>query len=218
MSRTEGADRPVDASLVASWHAAEADLFTLVLSSPALYEDVVTALGATVDDLRALGSSSADLLEASGTAEALARERLAATATARFLKPDLVARAALAVRHREMVAEQASARRHALLTAARNEGRTWAVLEERGAPAGDVYAPYRRLEAHSGTGDAVLVTAGPDEEFRTCEHRVEVLRVELETGRLDEPPAPVPTPFACRSGAEREAWVDAWRAALNSPD
>src|SRR3954454_18005563 len=117
MTRTDGGDRSIEAPLVASWHAAEADLFTLVLGSPALYEDLVAALGATVDDLRALGTSDADLLEAIRTADALARDRLAATDTARSLNPDLVGRAALAVWHREVLAGQSSARRQALLSA-----------------------------------------------------------------------------------------------------
>ena len=74
------------------------------------------------------------------------------------------------------------------------------MLEESGDWAGDPFTPYRRLEAHATTGQALLVTAVPDDDFRTCQHDVRAsCRVDLDTGRVERsrrPPrgAPVPTP------------------------
>src|SRR3954471_8951196 len=121
-------DPTVPAALAASWRGAEGELFTVALSAPGLYEDVVTVVGDAVAALRERGSSSAALLAAAGTVDDLVGPLLARTAAARFLRPDLVGRAALALRHREVLAEQAAAARVALLTAARADGTCWVVL------------------------------------------------------------------------------------------
>jgi hypothetical protein len=217
---TEGAIAPdepaVPAALAASWRAAEAELFTAVLSSPALYEDVVSVVGDTVGRLRERGSSSASLLD-DETVDAIVRDRLGRATAARFLRPDLVGAAALALRHREVMAEQAAARRATLLAAAHAEGATWVLLEESGALEGDVNAPYRRLEAHADTGVALLVTATPDEDFRSCHHDVEVRHVNVLTGRLGAPADGSPEPVRCGSAAEREALVADWRNTLGRP-
>jgi hypothetical protein len=124
-----------------------------------------------------------------------------------------VGRAALAVRHREVAAEQASARRVRLLAAARARQLSWVVLEESGDSAGDPFMPYRRLEAHATTGQALLVTASPDDDFRACQHAVERVRVDLHTGRVEAPGSPE-DPFRCRLPADREAHAVALRTVL----
>jgi hypothetical protein len=227
MSPADGSDRPtvgaiapdepaVPVALAASWRAAEDELFSAVLSDPALYQDVVTVLGDTVDRLRERGSSYAALLDDEAVA-AVVRDRLGRAAAARFLRPDLVGGAALALRHREVVAEQAAARRAALLATARADAQSWVLLEESGAPEGDVGSPYRRLEAHADTGVALLVTTTPDEDFRSCHHDVEVRHVDLTTGALGAPGDGSPAPVRCGSATEREEQVAAWRSALGRP-
>jgi hypothetical protein len=124
--------------------------------------------------------------------------------------------AALALRHREIVAEQASARRVRMLADARAGQLTWVVLEEAGDPAGDPMSPYRRLEAAPATGRAMLVTATPAEDFRTCLHCAQAGRVDLDTGRVDVPVETDEQPLRWPSAAEREAHVARMRAALAS--
>ena len=204
----------VPAAMADSWRAAEAQLFGAVLEVPELYRSVVALVADTVDRLRQVGHSTEALLNAAPTISALVRVGLDDGAPARRIDPDLVGRAALAVRHREVIAEQTSARRVRLLAVARAAQRDWVVLQESGDWAGDPFLPYRRLEAHATTGQALLVTATPTDDFRTCQHAVEVVRVDLGTGRVDEPVTTDPTLFRCLASADREARVAALRAVL----
>ena len=128
--------------------AAEAQLLGAMLELPDLYRDVVAMVGDTVDRLRRLGPSTARPAErrADRRRTGPRRARGLAGRLAR-IDPDLVGRAALALRHREVAAEQASARRVRLLAAARAGQLSWVVLEESGDWAGDPFMPYRRLEA-----------------------------------------------------------------------
>ena len=208
----------VPADLAASWRSAETQLFGAVLELPDLYRHVVAMVGDTVDRLRRLGPSTAALLNAAPTVGALVSDSLEARGPAGRIDPDLVGRAALALRHREVAAEQASARRVRLLAAARAGQLSWVVLEESGDWAGDPFMPYRRLEADATTGQALLVTAGPDDDFRACQHAVQRLRVDVHTGRVEESGSPDGGLFRCRLPADREAHAVALRAVLSRSD
>jgi hypothetical protein len=211
-------DPAVPAELAESWRTAEAQLFEALLNGPDFYRGAVAIVGDIVDRLRRLGPSTTALLEAAPTAGELVRDGLQEGSTASRIDPELAGRAALAVRHREVVAEQASTRRAKLLAAARVGQLSWVVLEESGDWAGDPFMPYRRLEAHATTGQALLVTADPDDDFRTCQHAVEVLRVDLETGRVGAPGNRSGGPIRCGLSADREAHAVALRAALSRSD
>ena len=118
--------------------------------------------------------------------------------------------AALAIRQREVAVAEVAHARVARLTAARAAGGGWVVLEESGDPAGSPFAPYRRLEAESESGRALLVRAEPDERFESTVHRVDPVRIDLRTGRLsDDPPdatgAGDPPAPLLPDAAEREA-------------
>lgn len=212
-------DEPaVPAELADSWRTAEAQLFGALLSGPDIYRSAIAVVADTVERLRRLGSSTVALRNAAPTIGALVRDVLEEASPARRIDPELIGRAALAVRHREVLAEQASARRSRLLAAARAGQLSWVVLEESGDWAGDPYLPYRRLEAHATTGQALLVTAAPDDEFRTCRHAVEVLRVDVETGQVGAADSPCGGTFRCQSSGDREARAEAVRAALSRSD
>jgi len=209
MSRSEGSGDPaedeptVPAELAESWRTAEARLFGALLNGPDFYQAAVAVVGETVDRLRLLGPSTTALRNAAPTIGALVRDGLERGSPASRIDPELAGRAALAMRHREIVAEQASMRRAKLLAAARAEQLSWVVLEESGDRAGDPFLPYRRLEADATTGHALLVTADPDEDFRTCQHAVEVLRVDVENGRVGAPSNPSGGPFRCQGSDDR---------------
>lgn len=208
-------DEPtVPAETAESWRRAETQLFAALLDGPELYRGVIAAVGDTVNRLRLLGPSTAALLTAAPTIGALVRDGLADHSPARRFDPELTGRAALAVRLREVVAEQASARRVKLLAAAREGQRAWVVLEESGDWAGDPFMPYRRLEAHATTGQALLVSAIPDDDFQTCQHTVEVQHVDLDSGRIGAPSGPGGGSVTCSESADREARATALRDAL----
>jgi hypothetical protein len=219
----QGVDRPADeapvpAATAASWRAAEGQLFAAVLGAPEVYQRALVLVGTTASRLRLLGPSTQALLGAAAEIAALVREVAAAGGLAPdALDPDLVGRAALALRHREVVGEQAAARRLRVLRDAAARGAAWVVLEESGDWDGDPLAPYRRLEAHVASGRALLVTARPDEDLRGSRHAVEVVQVDLATARIEASPAATDAPVECLSAADREAYVTAYRAAVGRP-
>jgi hypothetical protein len=212
-------DPPLPPELPAAWAAAEGQLFPSVLALPDVYERTVLALRATLDRLRALGTGTGPLLEASASGPALvasaAEQRGISTSG---LDVGLIGQAALAMRHREVIADRAASARLQVVRRARAEGRTWVVLEESGDWAGDPYLPYRRVEVHVPTGRVVAVTTTLEEDFRTVSHGVAEARLDLRTGAVvvtDQvgwgPPSP-PTTHA--DAADRERDVERRRAAL----
>lgn len=201
-------DDPVPMVLTSSWDQAEAKLYPAVTTRPDLYQRVLTIVARTVERLRGLGPSTAALLAAADHGPELVSEVMAEHGLSAYeLDLDLLARAALAMRHREVTAEQAARRRLRLVAAGHRAGQRWVVVDERGAPEGDPFMPYRRLEVEVATGRALLVTAHGDDEFRTVLHAVEELRMDLATGAVEEPAGAGVAPTAHLSASAREAQV-----------
>jgi hypothetical protein len=208
----------VPAMTADSWRTAEAGLFEPLLNRPDLYERVIGLVGITVDRLRRLGPTTSRLLDAAPTIGALVREVGEARGFATDgIDPEQVGRAALALRHREIVAQQACAQRVRQLCDARAGNLAWAVLEETGDPAGDPALPYRRLEVATATGHAIVVTAVPADDFRSCLHAAQACHVDLDTGRIGVPPGAEEQRVQARNAAEREANVATMREALTRP-
>ncbi|MGZ4639251.1 MAG: hypothetical protein ACXV2J_09360 [Actinomycetes bacterium] len=201
-----GDEPDVPAATAEGWRTAESQLYAVLLSRPDVYQDVIVLVADTASRLRSLGPSPGALLGAAETSTALVRELIAERGLrAPGIQPDLVGRAGLALRHREVVSEQAMLRRAALLARSRAGGVTWVVLEEAGDWGGDPVAPYRRLEAEAATGRALLVTATPDDDFRTSRHAVEELQVDPDTGRVEGSGDPPTGPHRYANADEREA-------------
>ncbi|MCW2616202.1 MAG: hypothetical protein JWN08_3196 [Frankiales bacterium] len=208
-------DDAVPMQLSSSWDQAEARLYPAVTTRPDLYQRVLTIVARTVERLRGLGPSTGALLAAAERGSELVSEVMVEHGLSAYeLDLDLLAGAALAMRHREVAAEQAARRRLRLVAEGHRAGRRWVVLEERGHSDGDPFMPYQRLEVEVGTGRALLVTARGDDEFRTVLHGVEELRVDLTTGALEEAAAGGVAPTSHPGRTEREAHV----AALQSED
>jgi hypothetical protein len=183
-------DARVPTLTAVSWQQAEAALYPAVMERPDLSQRVVLLVRRTVDRLRDAGPSTSALLAAADRGVELVADVLDESGiSAAELDLDLVARAALAMRHREVRAEQALLRRLRLLDEGRRAGRSWVVLEEAGHFDGDPFLPYHRLEAEVATGRALLVSAAPDEDFREVSHTVTAVRLALDTGVVHESPA-----------------------------
>lgn len=211
-------DDSVPMQLASAWEQAEARLYPAVTTRPDLYQRVLTIVARTVEQLRGLGPSTGALLAASERgAELVSDVMVEHGLSAHELDLDLLARAALAMRHREVTAEQAARRRLRLVAEGRREGRRWVVVEERGDSEGDPFMPYQRLEVEVGTGRALLVTARGDDEFRTVLHGVEEIRLDLTTGALEEAAAAGVAPTSHPDRAQREAHVTALQAAPSDP-
>lgn len=213
---TPGAEEEMPPGTTAAWRRAEDRLYQVVLSSPQLYRDAMELVGRTVEHLRALGPGTQALLAAAaqggGLVTAAVRDRQPAIMG---LDLSVVAEAALALRHREAAAERASLRRADAIEAARRRGEAWVVLEASGDPDGDPFLPYRRLEVEVSTGRALLVTAAPDEDFRACVHGVQVLGVDPDTGRVQQPREDLGPPTMHPSAAAREEQAAALREWLS---
>jgi hypothetical protein len=208
---------PDDASVptltAASWQQAEAQLYPAVTERPDLYQRIVLLVRRTVDRLREQGPSTSALLAAADRGAELVAEVVDESGvSAAELDLDLVARAALAMRYREVRGEQSLLRRLRLIAEARRAGQPWVVTEEAGHPDGDPFLPYHRLEVEVDTGRGLLVSAAADDDFRDVRHTVRVVQVDLNSGVVQEMPAEEPAATSPDATA-REARARAMRAA-----
>ena len=204
-------DGPAPTLLTAAWQQAETRLYPAVMDRPDLYQRIVRLVRLTADSLRPLGPGTTALVAAAGRGGALVAATAddAAIPTAE-LDLDLVAGAAVALRYRELRAEQAARRRLRRLAEGRAAGHDWVVVDETGEPDGDPFIPYSRLEVHTATGRALLVTATPDDEFRDVHHEVRPVRLDPETGEVTEDPA-APEPARFQDAEQRDAFAAAQR-------
>jgi hypothetical protein len=214
--------RPFPAHVLADWDAAEAGLYQVVTARPDLYQRAVVLAAGVAADLRHRCLRPEDLLSWAGPGRVAERlDAVAAVAHAAGVPvgepgSEEVARAACAIRAREIVAEEAARSRLARM---RSGGGGWTTVEEWGDPQGTPWAPYRRLDVDP-TGVALLVTTEPDVDLSGVLHRIEPVRMELDTGRVgpaarqhggqsDGAPA-----VTAADAAAREAVAAAWKAWL----
>ena len=182
-------DGPVPTLLAASWEQAEARLYPTALEQPELYQRIVLLVRATADHLRLLGSGTSALVAAAERGPHLvAAVSDASGVSASALDLELVARAAMALRYRELRSEQTLRRRLRRIAEGRAAEVEWVVVEESGDPQGDPFRPYHRLEVSPATGAALLVTASPDDEYRGVTHSIRTVRLDMDTGDVAEDP------------------------------
>ncbi|WP_448627746.1 hypothetical protein [Geodermatophilus sp. URMC 64] len=178
-------DSPVPTLLAVSWEQAEARLYPAVLERPDLYQRIVRLVRATADHLRLLGPGTSALVAAAERGPELVAAVADDGGLSVFeLDLELVSRAALALRYRELRGEQVVRRRLRRVEEARTRGAGWVVVEESGAADGDPFLPYSRLEVATATGEGLLVTAAPDEEYRRVVHQTRRVRLDLATGEV----------------------------------
>jgi hypothetical protein len=211
---------PFPPDAVAAWEAAETALYHVVAARPDLYQQSVVLVAGVAAALRTFCLEPADLLDWAGP-EAAAQRLATVTSVAEAAgismgstRSEDVARAACAIRSREIAAERAAGERVARLAAA--PPREWTTLEEWGDPHGTAWAPYHRLEVLAGTGAGVLVVTEPDVDLAGVVHRVSPVRVDLGSGSV--------VPFStgtegepgdtARDDGEREALATTWKTWL----
>src|SRR6516164_338643 len=143
----------VPPAVLRSWDEAEARLFPLVMAQPELYQQALGAIQRLLGRLRETCQDLPALLAADERGGDLLEG-----AEVPGVRPGLIAAAACATRYRELVAELAAAARLAALARAREQGLSWAVVEESGRADQAPYVPYQRVEAEVGSGRAVIVS------------------------------------------------------------
>ncbi|SFL13903.1 hypothetical protein [Geodermatophilus ruber] len=209
-------DGPVPTLLAASWEQAEARLYPVVLEQTEVYQRIVRLVRATADRLRLLGPGTSALVAAAERGPELVAAAVDDSGVpAAGLDLELLARAALALRYRELRGEQAARRRLRRLGEGRTAGAAWVVVEEAGDPAGDPFRPYSRLEVASASGRGVLVTTAPDDAYRAVTHAVRRVLLDLGTGEVEEDPDE-PDALPCADADAREATAAALRSRIAS--
>ncbi len=175
----------VPPSVLRSWDEAEARLFPLVMAQPELYEQALGVVRRLLERLRETCPDLAALLAAHQRGGDLIADLAGEPVTGvAGVSPGLIAAAACAMRYRELVALMAARGRLAALTRAREEGLSWAVVEESGQADRAPYVPYQRVEAEVGSGRAVVVSIGPDETLSRAVYRLEEGQVDVASGAL----------------------------------
>ncbi len=179
-------ERPgVPPSVLRSWDEAEARLFPLVMAQPELYEQALDVVRQLIERLRDSCPDLPALLAAHERGGDLIADLPGVAAPgAPGASPGLIAAAACAMRYRELVALMAAQGRLAALTRAREEGLSWAVVEESGQADRAPYVPYQRVEAEVGSGRAVVVSIGPDETLSRAVYRLDEGQVDIASGAL----------------------------------
>jgi hypothetical protein len=185
-------DAPVPTLLAAAWEQAEARLYPTVLERPDLYQRIIRLVRATADHLRLLGPGTSALVAAAERGPELVAAVVGDSGIpATELDLALLARAALAMRYRELRTEQAARRRLRLVEEGRTAGTPWVVVEESGDPAGDPFLPYVRLEIATASNRGLLVTTTADDEYRNIEHQIRLVLLDRRTGEVvDDPTGP----------------------------
>ncbi len=175
----------VPPSVLRSWDEAEARLFPLVMAQPELYEQALGLVRQLAERLRETCPDLPALLAAHERGGDLIADLPGEAAPGvPGVRPGLVAAAACAMRYRELVALMAARGRLAALTRAREEGLSWAVVEESGPADRAPYVPYQRVEAEVGSGRAVVVSIGPDETLSRAVYRLDEGQVDVASGAL----------------------------------
>lgn len=190
----------VPPAVLRSWDEAEARLFPLVMAQPELYEQALGAIQRLLERLRETCQDLPALLAA--------HERggdLLEGAEVSGVRPGVIAAAACATRYRELVAELAAAARLAALARAREQGLSWAVVEESGRAERAPYVPYQRVEAEVGSGRAVIVSIGPDETLSRAVYRLDAGQIDVTSGalRIGDPLGSYLDPDECTAALRR---------------
>ena len=174
--------REVPRAVLRSWDEAEARLFPTIMARPDLYQQSVSLIQRLLGRLRETCFDLASLLAAHERGGDLVADLAGEADTG--IQPDLVAAAACAMRYRELVASLAAEGRLAALARARDQGQSWAVVQETGSEDRAPFVPYQRIEAEAGTGRAVIISIEPDETLSRAVYRLDEGQIDLVTGGL----------------------------------
>jgi hypothetical protein len=197
--------------------AADADrAFSSALDRPDVYQRSTRLIGALTDVLRQRSRGLAGLVRDWELREQVLAQAVATDPrlTLEGLDTAAVLGAAFTMRRREAAQESAEDRRVAFL--AGMTGTDWVVVEEEGYAPGDPFVPYRRLEVHVPAGLAIAVSTMPDETMMATTHHVQLLRLQPDTGRLQDIDGNDPVDFG--TAEEREAYVSDLRRQHSRPE
>jgi hypothetical protein len=174
--------RAVPHAVLRSWDEAEARLFPTIMARPDVYQQSVSLIQRLLGRLRETCVDLPSLLAAHERGGDLVDELPEGAAAG--IQPDLVAAAACAMRYRELVASLAAQDRLAALARARDQGQSWAVVQETGLEDRAPFVPYQRIEAEADTGRAVIISIEPDETLSRAVYRLDEGQIDLVTGGL----------------------------------
>jgi hypothetical protein len=193
--------------LLPRWREAEARLYPVVIVDPPVYERYVSLVRAVADELRSMRHPE-DLAGAFEDSSQIVLSGAARVGiSAEGLDLDLVAGAAWNLRYREILAEASGKRARGRIREARERGDEWTVVHETGVPsqaAAPFAATYRRLEMRVADGTGLHIFVEPDPDTYEPVYGVEVLRLDPESGDMDEE-----LPAERREFNDAKAWEQA---------
>lgn len=154
----------------------------VVLAQPEIYERYLRLVRMIADEL-GFARTPEQLAEAYGRApEIVDATILRGGIAAEGMDLLTVAGAAFGLRYREVLAELRSDDAIRRVRAARQSGDEWVVVYEAGDAGGPRLPPYRRLEMHLPDGMGLHAFVELDQEMARPVYRVEVVRLDPETG------------------------------------
>jgi hypothetical protein len=163
-----------------SWRAAEARLYPLAMINVDGYQRALVLVAATCEQLRAVATTSADLVACQPRAVEYVAAACDATATsAQGLEPDDIFGSAAAARDRELAGEERRQARLAAVERGRAAGADWTDLH-----ADALGRRVPELRVHVGTGWALLTEVGADEATGAPVLILTTTQVDLTTGEL----------------------------------
>jgi hypothetical protein len=208
--KTMGDGEMTAATARAAWGESERQLYAVAVSDPSHYEQVILAVRAVADHLRA-ATSIGQLLSMWSQGAAAFDPVISATSPALmpFIKNQVVG-AAFALREREIRELELRQTTLKRIEGARRSGDAWVLLDESGNLEAGLFAPYRSMEMHLPTGYAVISMVQQDPSLGTPIYVLAVVKLDPLSGELLDA---TPGIEDWREHAKREDFV-AYRAAL----
>lgn len=167
----------------AAWGEYERQLYAVAVSDPSHYQQVILAVRAVADHLRA-ATSIGQLLTMWSQGVAAFDSVISTNPSLRPLLNNQVLGAAFALRARELRELDLRQTRLKRIEGASRSGDAWVLLEESGNLEAGLLAPYRSMEMHLSTGLAVMSMVQQDPSLGTPMFVVAVVKLDPLSGEL----------------------------------
>jgi hypothetical protein len=189
--------------LVATWEAAEARLYPVVMTRPEIYERSLALVHEIVAELAPYGTTEGLAEAFDRAAEITARAIDRSGVRADGVDAGLAAAAAFALRYRGVLAATARAEALTHIADARARDETWVTVADSGDA---IRGPYHRLDLHLRDGGCVLRSIGLDAETGEPRFGVEAYLADPMTGDRLPDAGSLVAPVTYRS---RNEWDEA---------
>jgi hypothetical protein len=201
--------RDVPPPVLGEWQSAEERLYPVVMVRPDLYQRSVELVRAVADELRSCTDVAALVAAWGDAADIVYRASSAALLPLADLDHGLVAGAAFMLRYRELAWPAARDDRIRRVREAAERGEPWVKVDETGSREAAGMMPWTWVEMHVPTGTGLRQTIEADPDTGAARFRLEVVRLDPETG---DPLPGAGEPSVEESFADQAEWASAVEA------